>query len=183
MKSIKYFVRSASFTGLCAVGLALFASCASSPQRIDVFILNPTTTQYFVRPISFESPTLSADVDFTVRVSEGQQVQSAVCNFSLTGKSRMPNLPTGLDFLVSGDSTVHSVRSMRLLYADVDHRLVRFTSELGLEDFAAVFGSQPPHVQVILDGAPKALLPTKEGIAQLEVAIAQFTYGRTGIGQ
>jgi hypothetical protein len=177
MKQVKTFTLLVRAFALSAVCLALFPSCATSPQRIDVFILDPQTTQYFVSPIFFEAPKLSASVDFTVRVSEGT-VKSVVCNYSLVGEAKTPDPPSELGFIVPGDEGVYYVRNMKLMFADVAKRTVRYTSELDPQDFYAVFADKAPDLQVVSGGKSLVFKPTKEGLKQFDAAHAQFTYGR-----
>jgi len=162
---------------LCALCLTLFAACVSSPQSIDVFILDAQTTQYFVRPIHFTAPGMTSDVDFTVRVRNGE-LSSVVCNFSLIGATHIPDPSSDLAFVMPGDSRVYHVQNMKLLFADVHNKVVRYTSEFSPLDFSAVFSSRPSSLQAVVGGKTIVFTPSNRGEEQLDAAVAQFSYGR-----
>jgi hypothetical protein len=120
---------------------------------------------------------MTSDVDFTVRVRNGQ-VSSVVCNFSLIGGTRIPDPSSALAFVMPDDSHVYPVQNMKLLFADVHNKVVRYTSELSPPDFSAVFSSRPPNLQAVVGGKTIVFTPSKYGKEQLDAAIAQFSYGR-----
>jgi hypothetical protein len=161
---------------VCTACITLCAACASAP-RIDVFILDSQTTQYFVHPIGFEDQALSADVDFTAKVRDGALV-AIVCNYSLVGRSRIPDPPTEIGFSVQGDDRVYAIQAVKLLYADVEKRTVRYTSELSPSDFYAIFCGKGPILRVSIGDRAFVLKPTKQGTKQVDATIEQFSYGR-----